>query len=200
MTLPAEAGEERGATPQGAGASPEERLCLACGLCCNGVLFKDVELQEADDPSRLSALGLPLRVRGGRRTARSGMPGAPVVMSCPQPCAALLGCRCSVYSERPSRCRQFDCALLLRMREGRIGEAEALRAVRETRRLTDTVLRLFRDLGDRRTSLALSLRFQRLRRQMEEGGTLDEDRAEVYATLTLAVHDLQRRLRQVFYP
>src|SRR5437867_9164117 len=74
------------------------QLCPQCALCCNGVLFKDVELQPADDAARLKALGLPL---DGSRKAKFS-----------QPCAALCGCHCGIYADRPMRCRQFECALL----------------------------------------------------------------------------------------
>ena len=50
------------------------QLCLACGLCCNGALFKDVKLQSGDDPEQLASLGLPLtalRRRQREETAAS---------------------------------------------------------------------------------------------------------------------------------
>ena len=37
-----------------------EKLCPNCGLCCNGVLFADVELRVGDDAKRLQKLGLTL--------------------------------------------------------------------------------------------------------------------------------------------
>ena len=33
-------------------------LCLECGLCCNGVIFADVQLEPEDDARRLRSLGL----------------------------------------------------------------------------------------------------------------------------------------------
>lgn len=185
--------------PADSSSSQEQRLCLACGLCCDGVLFKDVELQESDDPARYSALGLPLQVRRDRRDGRSGAAGSRTIISSPQPCAALLGCRCTLYPARPTQCRQFDCALLLRLRRGELEEAEALRCIQETRQRAQSVLRLFRELGDPDDSQALSLRFQRIRRRMQQTAALDEEQAEVYARLTLAVHDLQQNLRRMFY-
>lgn len=178
-------------------AGQPEKLCLSCGLCCNGVLFKDVELQPTDDPVQLNELGLPLRIRSGR----GANPGpSTTTIKFPQPCAALLGCRCLVYAHRPQRCRQFDCSLLLRLRAGEIAADRAFRAVRETRSAANHVLKLLRDLGDSNETLALSLRFQQLRRRLEQVGVEDEETAATYAELTLAVHDLQRRLQQSFYP
>ena len=34
------------------------QLCPNCGLCCNGVLFADVELRAGDDAKKLKKLGL----------------------------------------------------------------------------------------------------------------------------------------------
>ena len=33
-----------------------DELCPSCGLCCNGVIFGDVELQAKDDAKHLAAL------------------------------------------------------------------------------------------------------------------------------------------------
>ena len=63
-----------------------QSLCLACGLCCNGVLFKDVELREGDDAAKLKSLGLPLEQLKRKRRF-------------PQPCAALCADnRCRIYA------------------------------------------------------------------------------------------------------
>src|SRR5437868_1476023 len=88
-------------------------LCLECGLCCNGVIFADVRLQRGDDPGRLRALGLPIATPHAPSSAsplrKTGGVPAPRFA---QPCAALDGCRCRIYADRPAYCRQFDCLLL----------------------------------------------------------------------------------------
>jgi len=89
-------------------------LCNACGLCCNGVLFKDVQLQPGDDAAHLRSLGLPIREprRVPPRTGRSPHSHEVRKTRFPQPCAALCdGNRCRIYAERPARCREFECAL-----------------------------------------------------------------------------------------
>jgi uncharacterized protein len=161
------------------------QLCPQCALCCDGVLFKDVELQPGDDAKRLESLGLPVSKTGTRKF--------------PQPCAALEGCRCRVYADRPARCRQFECALLLSVQAGETGVDAALRFIRAARRRADRVLRLLRDCGDTEESLALSLRFKRTRKRFE-ASTPDDAQAEMFSRLTLAVHDLNLLLRAKFYP
>ena len=166
-------------------------LCLACGLCCNGVLFKDVELQPADDADKLVVLGLPLKIahRGKQSLAKA-----------PQPCAALCADnRCRIYADRPQRCRQFECALFKNVAAGETKSDQALKTIRTTRQRAEKVRRLLRELGDTDEQLALSLRFQRMRRRLERSG-FDESSAETFGELTLAVHALNVLLSSEFYP
>src|SRR5262249_32014463 len=102
-------------------AAPDSnQLCLTCGLCCNGVIFADVKIQPKDDADRLRTLGLPLT-----KPRDSAFP------KWRQPCAALDGCRCRIYAERPHYCREFECALLKAVNVGRVGAEAALRIIRD---------------------------------------------------------------------
>ena len=92
-------------------------LCTDCGLCCNGVMFSIVALQPGESAKALGALGL--HVKRGTFT---------------QPCAALDGLCCTIYEQRPVRCRLFECQQLQRIAAGEITEAEALEAVRDVQR------------------------------------------------------------------
>jgi hypothetical protein len=71
--------------------------------------------------------------------------------------------------------------------------------IREARARADKVGRLLRELGDNEESLALSLRFQRMRTAMETAD-LAQDTAARYGELTLAFHDLNCLLSEAFYP
>ena len=175
-----------------ASADVVAQLCPHCALCCSGVLFRDVELQAGDDPIRLRALGLPL---SQKRAARSGQRP----QKFPQPCAALAGCDCRIYADRPVRCREFECALLKSVSAGETETAAALRVIRDARARAEKVRRLLRQLGDGDEHVALSLRFRRMQRRMES--TQGEDEAvEIFSQLTLAVHDLNLAMREKFYP
>lgn len=170
--------------------SAVDQLCLACGLCCNGVLFKDVELQPGDNAVRLRQLGLPVSQSSSPRR----------VLRFPQPCAALgADCHCHIYQDRPTRCRQFECALLKAVQTGTVQPAAALKIIRTTQQRADKVRKLLASLSDSDEQLALSLRFRRTRKRME-AGPLDDESADCFAELTLAVHDLNLLLRQHFYP
>lgn len=158
------------------------KLCLSCGMCCNGVIFRDVKLQKDDDAGKLKNLGLPI----SRRIL-------------PQPCAALEGCRCRVYADRPTYCRQFECALFKNVMWGNLKATDALAIIRDARRKVKKVLRLLRGLGDPDESKALGVRFREMSRRMERPA-IDENTAENYGQLTLAMHDLNVLLSESFYP
>ena len=161
------------------------QLCPQCALCCNGVLFKDVELQPGDSAAKLKKLGLPV---SDKRIAKF-----------PQPCAALEGCACRIYGEHPARCRDFECLLLKSVAAGERSPEAALRVIRDAKTRAQKVTRLLRDLDDRDEQKALSLRFKRTQRRLEVSG-YDNERAETFGELTLAVHHLNLILREQFYP
>ena len=170
-------------------AALAEQLCLNCGLCCNGALFKDVELQPGDDPARLKALGLAIGVTHASSQIRKFA----------QPCAALDGCRCRLYAERPQHCRAFECALFQAVHAGKIETAAALRTIRAARRRLARVLRLLRAVGDTDEHRPVSARFRRTAKRLEANAP-DAELAALFGRLTLAVHDLNLLLSESFYP
>jgi hypothetical protein len=164
-------------------------LCPACGLCCNGVIFANLALQPGDDAARLRSLGLPV--------CNSHSALRPPHLA--QPCAAFDGCRCRIYADRPQYCLQFECVLLQSAKAGRTAPAAALRIIRTARERADKVRRLLHALGDADEQLPLSARFRRTGKRLKEH-ELDEETADTYGQLTLAVHDLNLLLGDAFYP
>jgi hypothetical protein len=165
-------------------------LCLECGLCCNGVIFANGQLQSEDDATRLRTLGLKL-AQNPKSEIRN-----PKFL---QPCACFDGCRCKIYAERPKYCHEFECLLLKSVKAGRTEISAALRIIRDARRRVEKVKRLLRDLGNTEEELALSKRFRKVKRQLESH-PLDDETAGTFADLTLAVHDLNVLLSDAFYP
>lgn len=176
--------------------SASQDLCLACGHCCNGVIFADVKLQTGDDPARLRALGLVISARSGgslndldhRKRKESRFL---------QPCVALSGCRCRIYRDRPAYCREFECLLLQNVQEGRIPAAAALAVIRDAREKADRVLELLRALDDTNEDLSIRTRFRRAQVRLEKGGG---PAAQLYGDLTLAMHELNLVIAESFYP
>lgn len=174
-----------------------DQLCLQCGLCCDGTLFRDVELQPGDDVEKLRALGLPV-TRSSRREEADHL-------KFPQPCSALCSdLKCRVYADRPARCREFECALFKAVAAEQVELSAALKTVRQTRQMAEKVRRLLRELGDAGERIALAKRFKRVKRKFDSGelpGGLDAETAyDRFAELSLAVHELDLRLRAKFYP
>ena len=181
--------------------SVAEKLCLTCGLCCNGVIFADVQLQKGDDPTKLEAIGLRISCVSKRKAAQ-GLPlkseAAVPKRKFPQPCAAFDGCHCRIYADRPRYCREFDCALLKSVNAGEVKTTEALRTIEKARKRAEKVRQLLRQIGDKDEQVALSLRFRRTAKRMQQIN-LDQPTSHLFGELTLAVHDLNLLLSERFY-
>lgn len=154
-----------------------DTLCLQCGLCCNGVLFADVR-PEPGDTSPLFA---------GRSRVN-------------QPCPAFDSgtCACAIYTERPARCRKFECRQLLGVQAGDITTDAALKRIRTARKLAAKVETLLIALGHHRPKLSLSRQFRQCQRAAEAGG-FTPAQLETLAELQLAVHELTLLLARDFY-
>lgn len=103
-----------------------DALCADCGLCCSGTLFASVRVDE-EEAARLDAR-LPM-IRGTEHPLIS------------LPCAGLKGELCSVYPDRPQRCRTFLCELRRDVDDGRVSVTHARTLVNETRRLAASITR-----------------------------------------------------------
>lgn len=120
-------------------------LCVACGLCCDGSLFRFLPL-EADDVARVEGHGLPVVTQSGRRAM-------------PLPCSKLAARRCSVWPTRPHGCRAYVCHLGHRLEHGLVPFADALAVVREAQRRVEALRRAWpgdEPVIQRATALALT--------------------------------------------
>jgi len=72
-------------------------LCLECGLCCDGTLFRHVKISPSER-DELIALGI-----GVGQKSQHGVMWLP--------CGKLEGRCCTIYEARPGGCRRFVCAL-----------------------------------------------------------------------------------------
>jgi hypothetical protein len=160
------------------------QLCPQCGLCCNGVLFGDVELQRGDDAKLLGKLGVEF-FRKGRKTAFS------------QPCDCLVNGLCRIYTDRPKRCATFDCGLLKRVEGGKTSPATALKKIAEAKRRADAVLKLVRQLGNTDESLPLNQRYSAV---IAEPIDMSADEADIErrGELMMAVSRLVETLEEDF--
>jgi len=84
-------------------------------------MFHFVRLQPGDSAPALAALGLKLKRKNRQDYIL-------------QPCPAHREGQCSIYLQRPERCRLFECRQLQRVAAGEIPEAAALEKIREVQR------------------------------------------------------------------
>lgn len=121
------------------------RLCAACGMCCNGILFHGMQVQPQDSLRSLASKGLKPKRRDGD-------------LYFPQPCPAHQDSCCQIYNDRPQRCRAFACKQLAAVLDGKKSEAAALEKIQQARVLTAEIFDLLVTLGDSRTHRALAVR------------------------------------------
>ncbi len=84
-------------------------------------MFHLVQLQPRDSARELAALGLRLKRKKRQDYIQ-------------QPCPAHREGQCSIYLQRPERCRLFECRQLKRVAAGEITEAAALAKIEEVQR------------------------------------------------------------------
>lgn len=92
-------------------------LCLQCGLCCDGTLFRHVEIS-APERERLVQLGIGVGVR--RKHDVMWLP-----------CGKLEGRKCTIYAQRPGGCDRFVCSLGKKLTAKEVTYEEAVLRVRE---------------------------------------------------------------------
>jgi len=157
-------------------------------LCCNGAIFGDVELQPEDDRARLKLLGL--------RVTNPAQGGLSKFL---QPCSAYKDCKCGIYSERPTYCRQFECLLLKKVRSGVVEQAAALRVIQQARQKLAEINDYLSQLGNTDYAVPHRDRFNQIARSMNQGG-FNRAKAMIFSKLTISSHELNLLLAKHFYP
>lgn len=156
-----------------------DQLCTQCGLCCDGTLFADVELRAGDDAKRLTKLGLTLHRKGKSKRAFA------------QPCACFDGTLCTIYADRPKRCRWFECGLLKRVEAGEMNAGIALKKIARAKVLAEKVHGLLgADEG-----AALSERYAQA---MNEPADLSQGKADGHGKLMRAYEDFMAVIQRDF--
>ncbi len=120
-------------------------LCAACGLCCNGVLFFSAKLQPGDHERSLSALGLKIKTVEGERHAL-------------QPCPAHQAGSCTIYENRPVRCRLFECRQLQMVAAGERTPEDAMQTIEKAVAWQLEIKSLLEQAGETRTHKPLAVR------------------------------------------
>jgi Fe-S-cluster containining protein len=164
--------------------SAVSQLCPNCGLCCDSTLFADVELRKGDDPQRLASFGLALVQKTKTKLAF------------PQPCACFDGKLCGIYTDRPKRCRLFECGVLKRVGSGELTAGAALEKISRAKAMAEKVRQLLRDSGQREEHLPLTQRYSAAMSAPVDFS--EEGAAERRGELMLAVSGLMQMLEAEF--
>ena len=164
--------------------SAASRLCAACGLCCNGVMFHTVRLQPGDSANELAALGLKLKRKKRQQYIL-------------QPCPAWRESRCSIYEQRPERCRLFECQQLKRVAAREITESAALEKIRDVQRRVEHVNELLQRAGGTNAKKPLSKRCEKIMAEPFDDSS-EPAAVELRAALTQAMQELDAILDQDF--
>lgn len=101
------------------------RLCLACGLCCQGLLHDWAQIEEGETAD---AQRLGLRTRVEQDKAFFSLP-----------CPSHRDGRCTIYQERLSPCREYRCKLLRGYLAGDVTLRAGLRRVEQVKQLIATI-------------------------------------------------------------
>ena len=101
---------------------PSQILCVKCGMCCDGTLFDDIQLQNQAEADDMEVLGLQLD---------EDTDDIPTMLV---PCVGLKNCRCTVYRHRPVTCRTFECRVLIEVGLGDIEIEEAQSLIQSARK------------------------------------------------------------------
>ena len=170
--------------PSAPDTSVASRLCAACGLCCNGVMFHTVRLQPGDSAQALVALGLKLKRKKGHNHIL-------------QPCPAFQCEQCSIYAARPQRCRLFECRQLERVATGEVSEAQALEKIHDARRRVDELNELLQKAGGTNTKRPLSKRCEKALAEPLHPSS-DPAAVELRSRLTVTMAELNALLNEDF--
>jgi hypothetical protein len=149
-------------------------------------MFQIVRMQPEDQPEVLTLLGLRMRHRGEESWME-------------QPCAGLKRLCCTVYDQRPVRCRKFHCQQLMKLDAFEISEGDALAMIADTRRLAGEVKRLLFASGYREDGAPLQEQFDRVT-SIPVDATLEPELAETRSQLEQAMRELRLRLARDFLP
>lgn len=160
-------------------------LCKACGLCCNGVLFDTVRLQTADSPEELKSLGMHIKHKKKYDFFY-------------QPCSFFRNNCCFIYSQRPERCRLFECQQLKNLASGKITEIEGLETITQALSKVANLKKLLRLSGSLNRKKSLSQQYEKVIAEPVHD-SLGVKAIEERLKLVQAFTDLKEFLTQEFY-
>lgn len=115
----------------------EQRICVECGFCCDGTLFRHAHLDKGERGGNLPHM---IEASSFSRDDRDYFK---------LPCGYFSG-KCTIYKrKRANVCGSYRCQLLKNMAADILSPGEALAIVEEARSIRSTLLEGFRNLSGR---------------------------------------------------
>lgn len=114
----------------------EQAICITCGYCCDGTLFRHAILAPGEAgsgrlPAAIEAAGFSMEGKDWFR----------------HPCHYFSG-KCTIYDrQRAAVCGSFRCRLLRDYAEGRISSGEAVRTISQARLMLGEIIAGYRSLS-----------------------------------------------------
>lgn len=105
----------------------DKNICINCGLCCDGTLFKFAKIKEDEMIDPIVAANISYSDDGKKRLR--------------QRCCFLKGKICSIYDKRPLVCAGFKCKQLESFVSNNISYDEAMKTINETIVLKESIER-----------------------------------------------------------
>ena len=165
-------------------ANQASELCLACGMCCNGVLHK-VAYLAPQEISFAESLGLTTHSSPEKSTFQL-------------PCPCWQKGRCRVYPLRPNVCDTYRCKLLRGLDTQEITLDTALTHVRQAQVLIEEIEAIIGDYSTSgSTSDSIWTRLQRFADQ-QSFNVESVEFAQAFPTLKLKVSTLHWLLQRHF--
>lgn len=116
-------------------------ICMSCGFCCDGTIFKRTPLKPEDNDKSLNEVVI-VKSQQVEKTYLY------------QPCHYLNNRRCNIYHEsRPQICGAFKCKILEQLFAGELSFKEGIEIVNNTLRHLSELKLLLHVSGTERVSL-----------------------------------------------
>lgn len=118
----------------------EPNLCLDCGLCCSGVMFRGLTLEQNEvrkfsRPVKHTYDLIPTHTiyKTKNRIAYPFEAGCEHLQK---------DNKCKIYEDRPANCQRYECPMLIRYRNKEISYEVALNKIKRIKELKVTSLKV----------------------------------------------------------
>jgi len=155
--------------------SDSANLCLSCLLCCDGTLIGFVQLEREEI--------LPLKAL---LDIEEDSDGSGIFL---HPCKNLCTDGCTIYDDRPSQCRTFNCRLLKSVEQKEVTFDTAVEVIKEVKQRKRSIEKQLIHLNITLKSLSFYFKMVELKKYLKRLPT-EESETSTYQKLILDFEQL----------